>query len=197
MTSCTTRRSGTRFTPNTRSGCHSRAWSGADVCQALYEPAVIPSFEEAKKRQLAIAHNFSLNLVPGKYLMRFEVRDTQDAGSWTETLTVRDLSPSPSISDLVIGDNLTKTPAGVVSVLPRPSRTFGPGGPREMFVYLDGYGFTGDSQPYEVSTEIVNDSGRVVKSLPPEHKKKTAPNDSRSLRRYQAGVCNRAPTLCG
>jgi len=148
--------------------------TGETMSQALYEPAVIPSFEEAKKRQLAIAHNFSLNLVPGKYLMKFEVReDTQNSGSLVETLTVRDLSPSPSISDLVIGDNLAKTPAGVVSVLPRPSRTFGPGGPREMFIYVDGYGFTGDSQPYEVSTEILNDSGRVVKALHPEPKKRT------------------------
>jgi GWxTD domain-containing protein len=147
--------------------------TGETMSQALYEPAVIPSFEEAKKRQLAIAHNFALNLAPGKYLMRFEVRDTQDAGSLAETLNVRDLSRSPSVSDLVIGDNLAKSAAGVVSVLPRPSRTFGPGGPREMFVYLDGYGFTGDSQPYEVSTEILNDSGRVIKALHPEQKKRT------------------------
>jgi hypothetical protein len=102
--------------------------TGAVMSQALYEPAVIPSFAEAKKRQLSIAHNFSLNLAPGKYLMKFGIYDSTDAGSLTETLNVRDLSPSPSISDLVIGDNLVKSAAGTVSVLPRPSLTFGPGG---------------------------------------------------------------------
>jgi GWxTD domain-containing protein len=150
--------------------------TGQTTSQALYEPAVIPSFEEAKKRQLSIAHNFSLNLTPGKYLMNFEIHDTEDAGSLTETLTVRDLSLSPSISDLVIGDNLAKSAAGVMSVLPRPSRTFGPAGPREIYVYLDGYGFTGDTLPYEVLTEVLNDSGRVVKSLPPGQKNKTGPD---------------------
>jgi GWxTD domain-containing protein len=150
--------------------------TGATMSEALYEPAVIPSFAEAKKRQLSIAHSFSLNLTPGRYLMRFDVRDTQDAGSLTETLTVRDLSPSPNISDLVIGDKLVKTEAGMVSVLPRPSLTFGPAGPREMYVYVDGYGFTGDTLPYELTTEILDDSGRVVKSLPSGQKNKKGPD---------------------
>jgi len=149
--------------------------SGKTVTHALFEPAVIPSFEEAKKRQLSIAHNFSLNLAPGRYLMQFDIRDTQDFGSVTETLVVRDISQSPGISDLIIGDNLVRGKDSALSVLPRPSRAFGPAGPREMYIYLDGYDFTGDTLSYDVLTDIVNDSGRVVKSLRPERQQQVAP----------------------
>lgn len=148
--------------------------SGNSFAYTLYEPAVIPSFEEAKKRQLSIAHSFSLNLAPGRYAMQFDIRDTQDRGSVTETLHVRDMSRSPEISDLVIGDKVVKGKNDVMSVVPRPSRTFGPAGPREIYVYADGYDFPGDTLPYELLAEVLNDSGRVVKSLPPERKNKPA-----------------------
>jgi len=155
--------------------------TGETAAYRLFEPAVIPSFAEAKKRQLSIAHSFSLNLAPGRYAMRFDIRDTQDQGSMSETLVVRDMSFRPGISDLVIGDRVVKGKDDALSVLPRPSRTFGPAGPRELYVYADGYGFADDTMPYELVTEVLDDSGRVVKSLPPETKNKPAGSDIRAV----------------
>jgi GWxTD domain-containing protein len=169
--------------------------SGATTTQSVLEPAVIPSFAEAERRHLSIAHSFSVNLAPGRYLMELEIRDSLDQGSVRETLVVRDLSRSgPSISDLIIGASLAQSQSGVTSVLPLPSRTFGPALAREMYVYFDGYdlsapaevgarserdtipnlGGLGHVPEYEIAAAILDSSGAVVKSLPAEKKTHTS-----------------------
>jgi GWxTD domain-containing protein len=161
--------------------------TGSATTQSIYEPAIIPSYAEAQRRQLTIAHSFSVNLVPGRYLMDFEVRETLDQGTVQETLVVRDLRRAPSLSDPILGVKVVQMPTGSNSVVPLPSRTFGRPGFREMYVYVDCYDLAGSAPAgrktgtppeagsvpifyHELSISVLDTLGKLVESLPSERR---------------------------
>jgi GWxTD domain-containing protein len=153
--------------------------SGQTVSESLYEPAAIPLSAEPARRRLSVGHSFSLNLVPGQYELQFAVRESLGSGELTETLDVRDLSVKPSISDPIVGSSLVRGPNGMTSVVPLASRSFGGDGPREMYVYVDGYDFPEpdtlrhETLDYELSVTIEDSAGNAVKALPLETRRRT------------------------
>jgi hypothetical protein len=130
--------------------------------------------------------------------MDFEISDSTDAGDVDETLVVRDLRRAPSISDPIIGNQVLQPEGGPMSVMPVASRTFGGAADREMYVYIDGYGFAAPEEAvpsskfqvpgtknqelrtfpetlyHEIETSILDSTGKEVKVLPPIKRGRTS-----------------------
>jgi GWxTD domain-containing protein len=151
--------------------------TGTTLSHSLFEPAVIPKSAEPARRRLSIGNSFSVNLVPGRYVLEFEVSDTAGSGRRTETLLVRDLSGRPDISDPIIGSSVLRDSFGTTSVVPQASRRFGAGGLYEMYVFVEGYDFAApddasDTLYHDLSILIRGDSGQVVRILPDDRRRR-------------------------
>ncbi|MEO0107886.1 MAG: GWxTD domain-containing protein [candidate division WOR-3 bacterium] len=150
------------------------------VVQSLYEPATIPSYAEAARRQLTVVHSFAVAVVPVRYELQLTLRDTLNQGTRTETLVVRDLARRPSISDPLIGSSVVRAESGPASVMPRVDRTFSRAQPTQMYVFIDGYDFSSPAQAptetlaHDLLVTILDSSGAIVKSLPPDRRYRRA-----------------------
>ncbi|MEO0109032.1 MAG: hypothetical protein ABIK62_07695, partial [candidate division WOR-3 bacterium] len=143
------------------------------VAHGVFEPVVIPLSLEPAKHGLMVTHSFSLKLVPGKYVMVLQATDSGESGCVTETLAVRDLGRTPSLSDPYLGNSVVRTAGGMISVMPSAGRRFGARLGPEMYIYVEGYGFPVPSSRSEtafhyVATQVLNAAGQVVKEFPVE-----------------------------
>lgn len=141
----------------------------------LERVSVIPSYEEAEKRNLLMLEQFKTYFKPGRYRMTMNMVDINTGKRVTksEIFNVDSLKGGIELSDielatLIEGDTTDgQFTKNGLKVIPNPSGIYGTG--REMlYFYIEAYNLKDDAVPYEVVYSIINDEGDLVNKIGPK-----------------------------
>ncbi|MEO0091837.1 MAG: GWxTD domain-containing protein [candidate division WOR-3 bacterium] len=147
--------------------------------------AIIPSFEDAQKRDMMLVDGFGFFARPGDYWFRLTLKDAISTLSFTDTIAVPNFEQNPALSDIELASSIKSDTLGGkfckqgLQIIPNPSGKFGQHY-ELMYVYVEGYNLVDDTLPYELTYRILpvgsDDNLSSIKTFPTEIKNKTGNN---------------------
>ncbi|MGQ9677970.1 MAG: GWxTD domain-containing protein [bacterium] len=137
-------------------------------CGTIKKRARIGSFQEAAQTRRTFVDQFSIVAPAGRYEVRITIADSLKEGTRLDTITVPDLTFSPSLSSIQISSRIMEdTATGRFSAVPNPARRLLPK-TKNLFVYFEGYHLIPDSGSYEVRYYLLNSNRKdtIIRSAP-------------------------------
>lgn len=152
----------------------------------LERRAVIPSLQEAQRRDLKLLDGFDFLARPGRYRLRLVLHTGDERGEQVAELSVPPFSGAPLLSDLLLCSAIGPDTARSVftrfgrRLTPNPGAKFGRAYDL-IYVYTEVYNLLPDSGFYELDYTIEDDLGRVVRRFPEEVRVKPGANLSKAF----------------
>ena len=138
------------------------------LADTLYRSFKLPSFSEAARQQMSFLVQFGLHLLEGRYKYRINIISGDKSGTLEELLKLTqadyrmsDLLCAKEIMVDTTGDYLKK---GNLKVVPLPSRKFSERYSK-LYLYYEIYDIEPDSLDMEITYEITDSSGQVIRDI--------------------------------
>jgi len=153
--------------------------NGESLSDTITMKSIIPSYNEANKRNLLAIEQFKLYCKPGNYKIKFNIIDVNTGKKLTKSqifkvdslinkLTLSDIELATSVKSDTSNGKFTKNG---LEVIPNPSGIYGTG--RNMLsFYFEIYNLNNDTIPYEIFYSILDDKGKVINTIGPKKKGK-------------------------
>ncbi len=164
--------------------CVSNLATGDSVVDRWERRSVIPSFEEAKNRDLEIVEVAKLLLRPGEYQFEYGVADVNSSREVTylDTVTVPVLwKDGMVLSSIELASKIEEDSVpgqffkNGLRVIPNPGGRYSI--TRSiLYSYTEIYNLSEDTLPVEIAYSIVDRGGEVVQQFPPKLLSKTGPD---------------------
>jgi len=154
--------------------------TGETLSDTLKRVSVIPSYKEAKERNLIALEQFKVFFKPSRYKLTINVVDINtgtkitkneifNIDSLPDVLTVSDIELATLIEEDTTEEQFTKNG---LKVIPNPSRIFGQIRDK-LYFYFEVYNLKKDTIPYEINYIILDNEGNEINRIGPKKKSKT------------------------
>ena len=154
------------------------------LLDTLRRVSVIPSYEEARERNLLALGQFKVYFNPGRYRITLDLIDINTGKKITESeiFSIDSLKNNLSLSDIELASLIEEdttdgqfTKNGV-KVVPNPSGIFGEG--RNMlYFYIEIYNLKDVVSPYSINYNLLDENGSLVTTIGPKEKEKRDKTD--------------------
>lgn len=154
------------------------------LLDTLRRVSVIPSYEEARERNLLALGQFKVYFNPGRYRITLDLIDINTGKKITESeiFSIDSLKNNLSLSDIELASLIEEdttdgqfTKNGV-KVVPNPSGIFGEG--RNMlYFYIEVYNLKDVVSPYSINYNLLDENGSLVTTIGPKEKEKRDKTD--------------------
>ena len=154
------------------------------LLDTLRRVSVIPSYEEARERNLLALGQFKVYFNPGRYRITLDLIDINTGKKITESeiFSIDSLKNNLSLSDIELASLIEEdttdgqfTKNGV-KVVPNPSGIFGEG--RNMlYFYIEVYNLKDVVSPYSINYNLLDENGTLVTTIGPKEKEKRDKTD--------------------